>query len=110
MKRYSVFDAQLGKICEICNRSSANSVGKNVKKLISSECDITGISDNDIFTGWRYILFSHNKRVVANNAVSLEFLCGYDDIQILLPLRMDKSGMPRKWQLSSIEENDVLFK
>ena len=94
MKRYSAFDAQLGKICEICNKSSANSVIKNVKKIISNECDISGLTDNDIFEGWRYVLFSHNKRVTANNAVSLEFLCGYDEIQILLPLGEGQSSNP----------------
>ena len=96
MKRYSAFDAQLGKICEICNKTTTNSVINNIKKIISSECDISGLTDNDIFENWRYVLFSHNKRVVANNAVSLDFLCEYDEIQILLPLGVDTSRISRK--------------
>lgn len=92
MIRYSVFDAQLGKICEICNKSSARSAIKNIKKAISVECDITGLSDNDIFEQWKYVLFSHKKRVSANNAMTLGFLMGYDDIHILLPDGEDTSG------------------
>lgn len=86
MVRYSLFDAQLGKICGVCNKKTASAVIKNVKRIVSKEDDISGLTDSEIFSNWRYILFSHNKRVVANNKVTLDFMGGYDDIRILLPM------------------------
>lgn len=85
MTKYSAFDRQLGKICEVCNKRSAKTVINGIRKIVTNDCDIDGLSDNEIFAGWGYILFSHTKRVVANNTMTLEFLAGYDEIEIILP-------------------------
>lgn len=85
MTRYSAFDIQLGKICEVCNKRSAKTVINAIRKIVANDCDINGLSDNEIFAGWGYILFSHTKRVVANNIVPLDYLGGYDEIRIILP-------------------------
>lgn len=85
MVKYSAFDLQLGKICEVCNKRSAKTVINGIKKIIASESNIDGLSDNEVFAEWGYVLFSHNKRVSANNVVSLDYLNGYDNIKIILP-------------------------
>lgn len=85
MVRYSLFDAQLGKICDICNKKTASSVVNKVRRIVSKEEDISGMTDAEVFGRWRYILIEHNKRVVANNVISLDYLREYDDIRILLP-------------------------
>lgn len=85
MTRYSAFDTQLGKICEVCNKRSPKTVINCIRKIVANDCDIKGLSDNEIFAEWGYILFSHTKRVVANNIVPLEYLGGYDEIRIILP-------------------------
>lgn len=91
MVKYSAFDLQLGKICEVCNKRSANTVINGIKKIIASESNIDGLSDNEVFAEWGYVLFSHNKRVSANNVVSLDYLNGYDNIKIILPEFMTTS-------------------
>ena len=85
MTKYSAFDKQLGKISEVCNKRSAKTVINAIRKIVANDSDINGLSDNEIFAGWGYILFSHTKRVVANNVVSLDYLGGYDEIEIILP-------------------------
>jgi len=92
MTKYSAFDMQLGKICEVCNKRSAKTVINGIKKIVANDGDIEGLSDNEIFAEWGYILFSHTKRVVANNVVSLDYLGGYDEIEILLPEFPESSG------------------
>lgn len=89
MTKYSAFDRHLGKICNICNKRSAKTVINAIKKVVSTDGDIEGLTDNEIFSEWGYILFSHTKRVVANNAVSLEYLMGYDEINVILPVNPD---------------------
>lgn len=91
MVKYSAFDLQLGKICEVCNKRSAKTVINGIKKIVASESNIDGLSDNEVFAEWGYVLFSHNKRVSANNVVSLDYLNGYDNIKIILPEFMAKS-------------------
>ena len=66
MTKYSAFDRHLGKICNICNKRSAKTVINAIKKVVSTDGDIEGLTDNEIFSEWGYILFSHTKRVVAN--------------------------------------------
>ena len=92
MTKYSAFDMQLGKICDVCNKRSAKTVINAIKKIVASEGDIDELTDNEIFTEWGYVLFSHTKRVSANNVVSLDFLAGYDEIEVLLPELPDSSG------------------
>lgn len=96
MLKYSAFDIQLGKICEVCNKRSAKTVINGIKKIIANDGDIDGLSDNEVFAEWGYVLFAHNKRVSANNVVSLEYLSGYDNIEIILPEFVDTSGIQKE--------------
>lgn len=73
-KLYSIYDLQLKQIDWVCNLTDMNEAVKSIRDYAEDDHDTTGISDNDLFTIWEFVLFEHDKKV--------DFPCviDYDDL------------------------------
>lgn len=83
--RFSAFDLQLNKTSEICNKRSATSVIREIRKLVSQDDDITSLTDEDVFKNWRYALISHKGVIIPNSTSSLDLILKITESEILLP-------------------------
>jgi hypothetical protein len=83
--RFSAYDLQLNKICDVNNKRTASAVIKAIKRIASADENISNMSDNEIFKGWRYVLIAHNKYFIPNNRITLKEMKFIDDYEIILP-------------------------
>lgn len=60
---YSVYDLQLKQIDWVCNLTDMNKAIKHIRDYVADDHDTTGLSDNDLFIGWEFILFEHKKKI-----------------------------------------------
>ena len=81
--KYSIYDTQLKKVVNICNKTSINDAIRELRKSLSKYDDISEVSDKDLFNKWGYILFKHFFQVAPNNKIDFIWLNRIDNIKII---------------------------
>lgn len=81
--RYSAFDLQLNKTTKICNKKTSTGVINAIRRLIGTEEDITGLSDEEVFHDWKYALISHKGLVIPNAKLEFNYLKNMNNVCVL---------------------------
>lgn len=63
IRLYSIYDLQAKRIDYNCNIIDMNKAIRNIREFAESDRNTTGISDNDLFIDWEFVLFEHYKIV-----------------------------------------------